>query len=280
MENNVKKIYSFQKRFTYVEAPLFSLILAMLSFSWFPAVLGIFMYGALFPSTIRFGLFLDITAIFSIFIVFLIKKEMKKSAFVVTEDALVFKSAGKLITLFFTDIVLCKHQRHILNNGHIQVCSAERTITLPYFIHGIYDLLLNIHEGLIENGTAKAVDESTLESMFSISKERKFAYQREKNAFHPLIASTLFLTFLNLVIGYKYWELEITPVLMWSAVGFLSPICTFIVAEFMINSTSRKINKPTNGLLYDQSILSTYMLSAIAFLIIYLAAGILFKTFY
>lgn len=277
MENILKKVYSYQKRFTYIEAPLYSFIISLFILSWFPAVIAYFVYGVIYPSTIRFGLFLNITSTIGIFVIALIKSDFKKTMFALTDDAIIFKAPGKLRTINFSDITLCKHIQTPFKNL-IQITSAERNIFLPFSINGIHDLILHLHERLIANGKTTVLDEPSPGSMLSEALLHKKAYLREKTAFFPLVVSTLFLTFLNLLIAYKFWQLDLIAILIWAIIGFLIPLNIFAFAEFLINQLAKKTESPDNKSTgQNNPDGSYYLLSSLFFIIIYFSLGILVK---
>ena len=274
MENNdLKKVYSYQKRFIYIEAPLYSLIGSLLILSWFPAIIGFLVYDVIYPSAIRFGLLFDLTASITIAIILFVKNDLKKTLFVVTEDSIIFKAPGKLKTVFFNDITLCKHVQTSLSE-HVQITSADKTILLPFTINGIHDLLLHLCEQLIVNGKTGTLDEPSPGSMLVAAQLRKHAYLREKKAYSPLIQTTFLLTFFNIFIAFKFWELELVSGLMWSIVGFLIPLNSFALAEQLINKQFKG-----DGSQMEETHFSFYLLSSILFLMLYLAAGIFFKAF-
>ncbi len=277
MENILKKVYSYQKRFTYIEAPLYSFIISLFILSWFPAVIAYYVYGVIYPSTIRFGLFLNISSTISIFVIALIKSDFKKTMFAITDDAIIFKAPGKLRTINFSDITLCKHTQTPFRN-FIQITSAQRNILLPFSINGIHDLILHLHERLIANGKTTVLDESSPGSMISEALVHKKAYLREKTAFFPLIVSTLFLTFFDLLMAYKFWELDLIAILIWAIIGFLIPLNVFAFAEFLINQLVKKTESPDNkGICQSNPEGSYYLLSILLFLMIYFSLGILIK---
>lgn len=279
MENSdIKKVYSYQKRFIYIEAPLYSLIGTLLLLSWFPAIIGYLAYGVIYPSTIRFGLFFDITASVLITIILFVKIDLKKNMFVITDNAIIFKAPGKLRTMFFSDINLCKHVQTSFTE-HVQITSSDKTILLPFSINGIHDLLLRLNEYLIVNGRTGTLDEPSPSSMLVAAKLRKHAYPREREAFSPLILATIFLTFFNIFIAYKYWELEIIPVLMWAIIGFLLPLNSFTLAEQLINRQAKGTENQFSENQMEKISHSFYLLSGFLFLLLYLTAGILFKAF-
>lgn len=278
----MKKIYSYQKRFVYIEAPLYSLIGMLIIFSWFPTIMVFLAYGAIYPSAVRFGLFLDLTTIIVVLIISLIKSDLKKKIFAITDEAIIFKASEKIKPISFSDITLCKHMQSF--KEFIQITSSDKTIRLPFSINGIYDLILHLHERLIASGNSSVLDEPSSTSMINSALIRKHAYQREKIAFLPLILSTFFLTFFNMIMAYKYWDFDIMPVIMWSIVGFLMPLNTFAFAEYLINQNMNiSDNKHINDLpiyKFKNGTTEFYLLSSLLFLVIYLTIGILFKAFF
>lgn len=278
MENNdLKKVYSYQKRFVYIEAPLYSLIGSLLIISWFPAIIGYFAYGLIYPSTIRFGIFFDITASVLIAIILFVKNDLKNNLFILTENAIILKAPGKLITLFYDHINLCKHVQTSFSE-QVQITSSDKTILLPFSINGMHDLLLNLHEQLILNNKTETLDEPCPGSMLTSAQLRKHAYHREKKAFPTIILATFFLTFFNIFIAYKYWGLEIIPVLMWAIIGFLIPLNSFALAESLINGQIKKLQIQSSIKQLEETFHSMYLLSGLLFLMLYLAAGIYFKS--
>src|SRR5512133_1078101 len=226
---DAKKVYNYQKRFIYIEAPLYALIITVLLVSWVPAFLSVVAYDTLYPSTIRFGVYLDVTVIIILVIIGLVRSEVRKTMFLISEDAIVYKAPGRLRQIFFSDITLCKHIQTPLTE-QVQIVSPEKSITLPFSISGIHDLILTVNEHLITAGKTSVLDEKTCGAMISSACLRKFAYQREKKAFMPLVSSTLLLTVLNIFIAYKIWELDIIPIFMWSVIGFIVPLNIFTFA--------------------------------------------------
>ncbi len=244
--------------------------------------MGFLAYGVIYTSAVRFGLFLDLTSIIVALIIFFVKSELRKNMFAITDEAIIFKAPGKFKPVFFSDIILCKHKQSL--KEVVQITSSDKTIQLPFSINGIYDLLLHLHERLIANGKSSALDEPSSASMINSALIRKHAYQREKKAFLPLVFSTFFLTFFNMIMAYKYWDFDIIPVLMWSIIGFLMPLNSFAFAEYLIN---QQINISDNKEISDLPIANAkdrtagfYLLSSLLFLVFYLTAGILFKAFF
>jgi hypothetical protein len=277
MENSdLKKIYSYQKRFIYIEAPLYSLIGTLLLLSWFPAIIGYLAYGIIYPSTIRFAVFFDITASILIALIKIVKFDLKKNMFIITDESIIFKATGKLRSMFFNDINLCKHVQTTFAE-YVQITSSDKTILLPFSINGIHDLLLHINEYLIVNGKAQTLDEPSPGSMLVAARLRQLAYLREKKAFSPLFLTTFFLTFFNIFIAYKYWELEIIPVLMWAIIGFVLPLNSFALAEQLINKQLKGTDSQFSEKKFEKSAYSFYLFSGFLFLLLYLTAGILFK---
>ncbi|HMA63707.1 MAG: hypothetical protein ACM31E_11960, partial [Fibrobacterota bacterium] len=82
---DAKKVYNYQKRFIYIEAPLYSLIITVLLVSWLPALLSVVAYDTLYPSTIRFGITLDVTVIVFLVIIALVRSEVRKTMFLISE---------------------------------------------------------------------------------------------------------------------------------------------------------------------------------------------------
>jgi|GEM_PF-2290193 len=276
-QNESKKVYNYQKRFTYLEAPLYSLITVLFIASWLPAAIGYSVYGHIYPSTIRFGVFLDFTILILIGIVILLKSELKKTMFLISEDVIILKAPGKLRQIFFSDIVLCKYAQTLFSE-QIRIVSNDKTIELPFSINGIYDLVLTLNERIITANKSQTLDEPEPGSMICAAHMRKFAYYREKQAFFPLIISTLLLTVLNIFIGYKIWELELVSVFMWAVIGFIIPINIFTFSEYLINREIKKSEKQADTITFEKSHMSTYIFSSLIFLLFYLCAGIAFKT--
>jgi hypothetical protein len=278
-QNESKKVYNYQKRFTYLEAPLYSLIIVLFIASWLPAIVGLSFYGQLYSSTIRFGIFLDFSILIMSGIIFLVRSELKKTMFLISEDVIVLKAPGKLRQIFFSDIVLCKHVQTLFSE-HIRITSSDKTIELPFSINGIYDLVLTINERIITANKSAVLEEITPGSMISAARLRKFGYYREKNAFYPLIFSTILLTVLNVLIAYKVWELEMVPIFMWSIIGFIIPINVFTFGEYIISSQIKKHEKESGTEYPGQFFMTSYIFSGLVFLMLYLCAGIAFKTMF
>jgi len=273
---DAKKVYNYQKRFIFIEAPLYALIITVLIVSWLPALLSVFAYGTLYPSTIRFGIYLDVTVIIFLVIIGIVRSEVRKTMFLISDDAIVYKAPGKLRQIFFSDITLCKHIQTPFTE-HVQIVSPEKSISLPFSINGIYDLILTINEHLITAGKTSVLDEKTGGAMISAACLRKFAYQREKKAFMPLVTSMLLLTILNIFIAYKVWELDIIPIFMWSVVGFIVPLNVFTFAESLVNKQIKKLECRINDQTHAKIARSNYIFSSIMFLVIYLCAGLAFR---
>jgi hypothetical protein len=273
---DAKKVYNYQKRFIYIEAPLYALIITVLLVSWLPALLSVIAYDTLYPSTIRFGVYLDVTVIIFLVIIGLVRSEVRKTIFLISEDAIVYKAPGKLRQIFFSDITLCKHIQTPLTE-HVQIVSPDKSITLPFSISGIHDLILTINEHLITENKTSVLDEKTDGAMISSACLRKFAYQREKKAFMPLVTSTLLLTVLNIFIAYKIWELDVIPIFMWSVIGFILPLNIFTFAESLINKQVKKLECRINDEAHAKIAQNNYIFSSIMFLIMYLCAGLAFR---
>jgi hypothetical protein len=205
--------------------------------------------------------------------IMLIKSDLKKTLFAITDEAVILKSRERVQPIFFNDITLCKHMKSPFG-GHIQIISPGKSITIPFFIVGIHDLLLRLHEALIINGKPSVIEEPYCGSMIKLAYARRFTYSREKKAFGPLLTSSFLLTFINLFIAYKLWKVELFPILLWSGIGFLIPILIFSLSEFLIN---KKITLTSTNHLetteYDYLCQSTYLLSALIFIIIYFLIG-------
>jgi uncharacterized membrane protein YjfL (UPF0719 family) len=273
---DAKKVYNYQKRFIYIEAPLYALIITVLLVSWLPAFLSVVAYNTLYPSTIRFGVYLDVTVVIFLIIIGIVRSEIRKTMFLISEDAIVFKAPGKIRQIFFSDITLCKHIQTPLTE-QVQIVSPEKSISLPFSINGIYDLILTINEHLITVGKTSVLDEKTNGAMISAACLRKFAYLREKKAFMPLVTSTLFLTVLNIFIAYKIWELDVIPIFMWSVIGFIVPLNVFTFAESLINKQVKKLECRINDDTHAKIAQTNYIFSSILFLIMYLCAGLAFR---
>jgi hypothetical protein len=273
---DAKKVYNYQKRFIYIEAPLYALIITVLLVSWLPALLSVVAYDTLYPSTIRFGVYLDVTVVIFLVIIGIVRSEVRKTIFLISEDAIVYKAPGKLRQIFFSDITLCKHIQTPLTE-HVQIVSPEKSITLPFSINGIFDLILTINEHLITAGKTSVLEEKSSGAMISAACLRKFAYQREKTAFRPLVSSTLFLTVLNIFVAYKIWELDVIPIFMWSVIGFIVPLNVFTFAESLINKKVKALECRITDEAHAKIAQTNYIFSSILFLIMYLCAGLAFR---
>lgn len=273
---DAKKVYNYQKRFVYIDAPLYALIIIVFLVSWLPALLSVVAYNTMYPSAIRFGLYLDITLIILLIIIGFIRSEVQKTMFLISEDAIVFKAPGKLRQIFFSDITLCRHIQTPFTE-HVHIVSPEKSITLPFSINGIYDLILMINEHLITIGRTSVLEEKTSGAMISAACLRKFAYQREKKAFMPLVASTLLLTAISIFIAYRIWELALIPIFMWSVICFIVPLNTFMFAEYLINKQVKKLECRINDQTHAKIAQNNYIFSGILFFTLYLCAGLVFR---
>lgn len=280
MQNtDIKNVYTYQTRFTSIEAPIVALFFTLIVLSWFPAFFGILRYESILPSTVRFAFFFDITAFFLVFIALVFKKELKKNIYAITDYALIYRAPGKITFISFSEIVACRYIRTPFTNGHVFITSGLKSIVVPFSLKNIRCLLLEIQEGLIANGTTGAIDKSTVDAMMTTAEIQEDAYERGTRYFRPLVVSMLALAFINMYLAFDFWELGVTSLVIWSVIGLVIPYFVYITAEFLIGYQIRKENnQQDSGKAESVSVVQeNYLLSIFIFLLVYLSTGLLIK---
>jgi hypothetical protein len=278
--NEIRRTYTYQQRFTSIEVPVFSLISLFFIASWLPLMMSVLLNNRILGSALQLGLFFGITAAASILLILFLKKEMQKNLYAITDFALIYRTPGKMLTIPFANVLSLTYNKGLIAGKSVKISTASTTITIPFIINGIHDLLQDIQQGIISNGAIAALDKNTTNTVTLQARFQEQAYKRGFTLFYHLVSLTIIFTSLNFLFALRYWEFGIYASLKWSIIAFFIPNLTYLTSELLINKDTAKFKEEFHDDIYNNAVKVNYLTAIFILLLLFLTTGLIFRNLY
>ena len=276
------RCYTFPRRFLYPEIMLFSLIFALVAIAWIPVIYSLFEIGELLPSVLRAAAVPSITAAVILVLVLFVKFELRKVRFLLTDELLIRSSslhARKMPLLGIESVALF---RTPVSGGILSVNSGRQTIHIPLIVRHIRDLVSRIEGACAETAIAARINDATWRELHRRSALTDKAVKRAARAYQPLLTATAAMVPVAAVTGMFFWNISFLPLMIWSAIAPFFPVASFATADLILRLREKRENAKSADLdapsvTIDET--PTFVRTGIVFFLLYLCAGIIFRTF-
>jgi hypothetical protein len=270
-------IYDYQRRFIFAETSVLSLFTATLLISWFPNIFSYIAFGVIIPNAIKAATYLSVTLFSLLFLLSFLKKELKNSKIILTDELVVKKKPYKITHVPFAEITGISIKRLPLLCSFL-IINAKSRLVIPFIVADMTGLIDRIQTRLIENGKFN-VNGTKIDQLKTDAAIHDFLYKISLKAF-PFVRRAMFLSCLiGIIIAYEYWEMAYLPVLLWGVAGLFFPPIAYSLACFFVKQKIKKA-EPGKNTGYGPDFSSEFYAASLIAFVLYIIAGILFKTFY
>lgn len=269
-------IYDYQRRFIFAETSVLSLLTAILLISWFPNIFSYLMFGVIIPNAMKAATYLSVTLFSIVILLSFMKKELKNSKIILTDELIVKRKPYKLAQVQFAEITGISIKR--LPFISFLIIDAKHRLTIPFIVENMSGLIDKIQARLIENGKFD-VKGTEINQIKSDAAVHDLLYKTSLNAYPLVLRAMLLSCLVGVVIALEFWEMAYLPILLWGIVSLFFPPFTFGLASLFIKQKVKKSSSVNITASKPDFSSEFYTASLIAF-VIYLMFGILFKTLY
>ncbi|MBN1308156.1 MAG: hypothetical protein JXA18_09590 [Chitinispirillaceae bacterium] len=207
----------------------------------------------------------------------LVKNKQRQVQFILTDEFIVYRSSLGVKKLRLADIQSVSLIRFPAYCGVMRVESGQDAITIPLLLQNIGDLAARMEKACSQIAGVCSVPQATWRSIHLISAIAEDASRRASAVFKPMLFTSLAMLPSALFIGAVYWDMSIIPLLLWSMAGLVVPLCFYATADIFIRFRRAKEcydHAPRYGSIDEKRV---YAWSGIAFFLLYLIAGIVYK---
>ena len=273
-----RSTFRFQQRFLFLELPLICVIIAILILSWLPYMVSFISFDSIVRSAMRATLYLNIT-VFSLYFFFrLIKRELRKTEFIITNERLIKKTTYNISVVPLAEIISIRFVPIPLLRGYLQIKTSKSRILVPLFIENLTGFAKKLQINSVNCGK-KDVFGNSFKLFHKMSAIYDLAYRRSVSIFYPLIGISLFSIIVNLIIAGKLWSMPLIPLLLWTMCGLAFPLLALLLSNWRINEHLLKnLTSDTESIAHLYR--SEYLLGGLLIFFLYLFFGIFFRTIF
>ncbi|MCX7727662.1 MAG: hypothetical protein N2053_12545 [Chitinispirillaceae bacterium] len=237
------KFFSFTlpEKHIYVEAISFSLVTSLIIIGWIPAIFSFLQYEEIIPSAWRALIFLNFTALMIFCAYLFLKKGLKKTVYVFTDEYIIFKSLFTLKEIYLGEIKKISFFPLPLSKGFISIEGEKEVIVIPLSLKNITSLVYRLEQIAIEFSIPLSNynwNELRIKAQFS-----EYHQNRASFIFKPLITTSILMLPFNFFVGAIFWDMSLIPLMLWSLTGSLMPILSYAISDLIINIRVEKRKK-------------------------------------
>lgn len=275
------RVYRLPQHPVYLEAVVFAVICALCIFALIPALISFLNYGTVLPSAKRAAFFLCLTALLVRILEMVIKRELGRVRFVLTEEALIRETSLRRRVLRFSAVDKLLFVSFPPAGGIVVLQGGGgQSLTVPLTLEHVDDLTRRI-EALVpvavggESGERADLWHRVHRGCAAAEAGRRRASVMRK----PLLEAVTMIVAVNFLVGAIYWNMPVVPLLLWVVAGPLFPIAGYAGSDLFMKIRDRGRITPGNvkGLSFDEQ--RTVAVAAMLCTAVYLVAGILCRAF-
>jgi hypothetical protein len=244
------------------------------------AVSAVFSTPGVFSFYLRLSLDATLAFSFLLLIRLYLGHEMRRIEYAITDTALLKKSPYKLQTLYYDQILRLRFVTIPLLGRFLSVRFAHGTVRIPFRVFNCTDLVDRIAEMTAKQGAGDPGNE------LAVKRFKKALYLWEESdcrlrRLAPVFPAVVLCTMCAGVLSsFFIWDLPLYAVFVWSLFGLLMNSLWVVATEPLLHfslarryGTAHDKKEPDCGLGF-------YGRTAVLFLLVYLASGILFHGYY
>jgi len=269
-------IYDYQRRFIFAETLVLSILTAILLISWFPNIFSYVVFGVTIPNAMKAATYLSITLFSLIFLLYFFKKELKNSKIILTDEYVIKRKPYKITHVPIAEITNISIKKVPLLCSFL-IINAKSRLVIPFIVENMADLASKIQMRLIENGKFD-LNETEIEQFKAEAAVHDVLYKISVNAFPFVLRTTFLCCLVSIIIAYEFWEMAYLPVVLWGIAGLFFPPFSYGLTSLFVKQKLSK--KEPDNIFQISDFSSDFYASALVAFVIYLTAGILFKTYY
>jgi hypothetical protein len=237
-------------------------------------------YFSSFAFPMRLMMMFSCTLLFLAVFVIQVGREMSNTRYIV--DALMLKRVSPWSTtgIHFENITELSYRRRwgVVRIGAIR--SKTLTIRLPFVIENLAALVNAIEQRLIACGNQGCFDAGEITTFKRDALVSDLRTRRTFRFLPTLTRLCLSLVALNSFVAVYIWRLPWIFALGWMSFGVIFPLAGHLAADYTLSSITRRhlIHSPDTLPVLD--VKKTYGRIAVILGVLYLAAGIFYRTIY
>jgi len=237
-----------------------------------PTILYIFLYGEPYGPALKAASYLTGTSVMALVLLFLVRREIRGSQVVLTDEGIIRKSPYKVITVGYEAFTSVTYKKVPGIRGYLRIGAEGGTLRIPLLMENASGLIGDLVR-VLDNVNNRCMKPADADRLRIEARRADEAHGRARKATGPLACALLTTVFFNLYVSVYHWDLMMSSVIAWGLIGFFFPLFAFYLAEHryisetgLSGNTSRK--KPD------------YLFYGFITFIIYCISGILFRNFF
>jgi hypothetical protein len=255
--------------------PVFTITLIVLC--WLPTLwVYLAIYHNFYLPLIRLSLNGSLMVIFATLLIRMVLRELNKTVFIITDDALIKKTAYKIKTGYFDQITRFRYVRFLFK-GFGKIDFQGNSMRLPFIIQDLSRCIVDIEDRLALRGKQHVYDNGDMRLFIQKAMVSDAVIVRASVSFPAVSRISFWLMFVSGLIARYYWGLPLKWVFVWSLCGFVFPYAGFLAA---LTHVARKLERGMDKKTFTLPIINEmhlYRLYGLMTLLLYFFAGVLFK---
>ena len=255
--------------------PVFTITLIVLC--WMPTLwVYLAIYHNFYLPLIRLSLNGSIMVVFATLLIRMILRELNKTVYIITDDAIIKKTPYKIKTAYFDQITRFRYVRFFFK-GFGKIDFLGGSIQLPFIIQDLSRCIVDIEGRLSLRGKRHVYDNDEVRLFKQKAMVSDAVIARASISFPTVSRISFWLMFASGLIARYYWGLSLRWVFFWSLCGFVFPYAGFLAS---LTHVARKLERGMDKSTFSLAIINEthlYRLYGLMTLMLYFFAGVLFK---
>jgi|GEM_PF-1693657 hypothetical protein len=283
----MEKTFHYQSYIFAMAKNLPRISFGLILLCWIPPVL---LYLAVFREfympLVRLSIVGSLTITFAALFLAMILNELCNTTYVVTDNSLIKKSPYKVKIVHFDRVIRFRYVKIPLLKGFGALMVSGGAIRLPFIIDRLPECIETIKQRLDAQAKEDLYDPLNLHAFQTKALAHEESVRRVLGALATLSKISIGFAIEGAFVAQVFWNAPLRWALCWALTGLIFPCAGYIIAEAWLNrKTVRAIETLGRASLHnddndDAQLIdasNTYWTIGTVTVIVYIAAGIVFK---
>lgn len=225
-------VFTLPDKFIYFELISFSLIIFLIVIGWVPPIFSFLQYGNVFPSAWRALLFLNFTAIMVLLAYLFLKRDLKNTIYLFTDEYIIFKSLFTFKKIAFSEIKKISFFPFPLSKGFISIDAETQVIVIPLSLKNITSAVYRLEQIAIEFSIP--LSNYKWSELYTRAQFSEYHQKRASFLFQYLLMASIIMLLFDFFVGAIFWDMSLIPLMLWSLSGPVLPIFGYAISDLII----------------------------------------------
>ena len=211
----MESTYYYHSYFKTIARKLPAFAITLIVLCWLPTLwVYLAIYRNFYFPLIRLSLNGSLMVVFATLLIRMVLRELNKTVFIVTDDALIKKTPYKIKTAYFDQITRFRYVRFFFK-GFGKIDFQGGSIQLPFIIQDLSRFIVDIEGRLSLRGKQHVYDNGEVRLFKQKATVSDAVIGRASASFPAVSRISFWLMFISALIARYYWGLPLRWVFFW-----------------------------------------------------------------